>query len=171
LLLYGERAKRLPALMRIQLELFSTLDLRKVSASHLVKHTTKGPGLHWNLSSALSKFESWSMGMSNPKQAAGEKKLPLQLVPPAASKGIAVALGEGAAKYGPWNWRAQPVEAMTYVGAIRRHLDAWVNGEDVDPDSAVGKLHLEGVIGSVAIMLDALACSTLIDNRPPKGKQ
>lgn len=107
--------------------------------------------------------------MSNPKKAYGDKKVPLQLVPPALVIGAAKSLGEGAGKYGPYNWREAPVEAMTYVGAMLRHISAWLDGEDVDPESTTGKSHLEGVAGSLAILLDSVAMGTLIDNRPPKG--
>ncbi len=106
---------------------------------------------------------------ANPKQAFGDKKAPLQVVPPALELGAARAYGEGAEKYGPFNWRTTKVEAMTYAGAIKRHLAAWIDGEDVDPESAVGKLHLEGIAASVGILLDCTYGGFLLDNRPPPG--
>lgn len=106
---------------------------------------------------------------ANPKKAYGDAKLPVQLVPPALLLGAARALGEGAAKYGPYNWRDTNVEAMTYIGAIGRHMAAYLDGEDVDPESVTGKTHLEGVAACIAILLDAAAMNSLIDNRPPKG--
>lgn len=105
----------------------------------------------------------------NPKQAYGDKKVPLQTVPPALIIGAARAFSEGAKKYGPFNWRNTKVEAMTYVGAIQRHLAAYIDGEDVDPESITGKLHLEGIAACVGILLDAQAGGFLIDNRPPEG--
>lgn len=105
----------------------------------------------------------------NPKGIAGAKKAPLHLVPPALEIGAANALGEGAPKYGPYNWRDIPVDAMTYVGGFKRHLAAYIDGEDVDPESSNGKLHLEGMAACIAILLDATYSGTLIDNRPPKG--
>ncbi len=107
--------------------------------------------------------------VANPKQSAGDKKLPLQWVPPALQAAAARALGEGGRKYGPYNWRDLPVEAMTYVGAIQRHLLAWMDGEELDPDSEEGKHHLDGVAGSLAVLLDSLHGGYLIDNRPKKG--
>jgi hypothetical protein len=80
---------------------------------------------------------------------------------------IAIGLKEGAEKYGPWNWRSTKVEVMTYVGAIYRHMAAFVDGEDIDPDSPVGKKHLDGVAASLAILIDAIAGGFAIDNRPP----
>jgi hypothetical protein len=58
---------------------------------------------------------------------------------------------------------------MTYVGAIERHLAAYKDGEDIDPDSKEGKGHLDGLAASLAILLDAQDGGFLIDNRPPPG--
>lgn len=106
---------------------------------------------------------------ANPKQRYGDLKVPLHLVPPALSIGAARALGEGAQKYGAWNFRHTRIEAMTYIGAIQRHIAAYLDGEDVDPESLVGKRHLDGIAACVAILLDSEHLGTLIDNRPPKG--
>ncbi len=106
---------------------------------------------------------------SNPKQAYGNRKLPVHLVPPALTLGAAVALGEGAVKYGPYNWRDTPVENMTYIGAILRHAFAYMDGEDIDPESSKGKTHLQGIAGCIAILLDSTELGTLIEMRPPPG--
>lgn len=102
----------------------------------------------------------------NPKQQYGDKKVPLYLLPPLVAMEIVDGLREGAEKYGPWNWREDPVETMTYIGAAMRHLAAYVEGEDIDPDSAGGKSHIAGALASLAILVDAQGCGTLIDNRP-----
>jgi hypothetical protein len=107
--------------------------------------------------------------VANPKQAYGDKKCALQLVPPALMIGAAKAFKEGAAKYGPFNWRHNKVEAMTYVGGFARHMAAYLDGEDVDPESTTGKLHLEGAAACIGILLDAHYGGFLIDNRPPAG--
>jgi len=101
----------------------------------------------------------------NPKQAMGDAKIQLQLVPSSVEIAIANGLIEGAIKYGPWNWRDQPVMLMTYVGSMKRHMAAWIEGEEIDPDGN-GKTHLEGAIASLAILIDAISCGTFIDNRP-----
>jgi len=106
---------------------------------------------------------------TDPKGEAGKKKTPLQLLPTVFMAATAWVLKLGANKYGPWNWRKTKVESQTYVGAIRRHLDAWQDGEDLDPES--GQSHLAHVAASVAILLDAEANGTLADNRPPKISQ
>lgn len=105
----------------------------------------------------------------NPKQRMGDRKIPLHLVPPALMLGAGRALREGAVKYGPYNWRTSKVEMLTYLGALMRHAAAILDGEDVDPESTTGKLHLDGIAACCAILLDAFEGGFLIDNRPPKG--
>jgi len=108
------------------------------------------------------------MADPNPKKIYGDKKIKLQLVPPAASIAIARGLAEGAEKYSPWNWRDDDIETLTYIGAIQRHLAAYLEGEDLDPDSTTGKSHLDGAIASLAILIDAESVGSLIDNRPKR---
>lgn len=109
----------------------------------------------------------------NPKQRQGDVKPRLQWVPPALVIGAARAFIEGGLPvdqggrgYGPFNWRHTKVEALTYVGAAQRHLAAYLDGEDVDPESKMGKLHLEGLAACAAILLDCTYGGFLIDNRP-----
>lgn len=106
----------------------------------------------------------------NPKKSCGAKKIPLHLVPPTLTLGAARGLKEGADKYGPYNWREAGVDTNTYTGAMLRHLLAYMDGEDVDPESKVGKTHLEGIAACCAILMDAGPLGKLEDNRPPKGK-
>ncbi len=101
---------------------------------------------------------------TDPKGEAGKAKPQLQLIPPVLNTETAKALAHGNAKYGPWNWRASSVEMMTYLGAIKRHVDAVLNREDLDPES--GADHLGHVAASCGIVLDARENGTLIDNRP-----
>lgn len=103
----------------------------------------------------------------NPKQAYGDLKLPLHLVPSTMILYAALAFQEGARKYGPFNWRERAVEAMTYVGALKRHTEAWIDGEDIDPES--GKPHLALALACLGILVDSIEVKNLIDNRPPKG--
>ena len=104
---------------------------------------------------------------ANPKQAYGDKKVPLQNIPPAALVYQGMALKEGARKYGAYNWRENDVEYMTYVGATMRHLAAFVDGENIDPDS--GNPHLAHAMASLAILVDAIEGDCGIDNRPEAG--
>ena len=67
---------------------------------------------------------------NNPKTALGILKVPLHLVPPSAKHYLALAFKDGAAKYGPYNWRDKTVSSSVYVAAAGRHIDAWWDGED-----------------------------------------
>jgi hypothetical protein len=69
----------------------------------------------------------------------------------------------GADKYGPWNWRETGVCASTYVNAILRHLNAWRDGEDLDPESGI--THLAHIACSANILMDAEVCGKLQDDR------
>ncbi len=104
---------------------------------------------------------------ANPKQAYGDKKVPLQNIPPVALVYLGMALKEGARKYGAYNWRENDVEVMTYLGATMRHVAAYLDGENIDPES--GNPHLAHALASLAILVDAVECGVAIDNRPPKG--
>lgn len=106
---------------------------------------------------------------ANPKQAFGDKKLPVALVPPALMLEASLNMGDGAEKYGAYNWRTKKVEVMTYLAAIQRHLLAYLDGEDVDPESKRGATHLGAIAACVGIIADARNTGNLVDNRPPKG--
>lgn len=105
----------------------------------------------------------------DPKKAAGAQKPQLQNIPPELNRQVSQALECGAIKYGPWNWWDNNVELMTYLGAMKRHIDALIDGEDIDPES--GAHHLGHVAAGCAIVLDARKHGTLVDNRPPAVKK
>lgn len=90
-------------------------------------------------------------------------KVPLELWPPTATALGAVALFEGKSKYGRLNWRAAPVQASVYVGAAKRHLDEWFEGNDTSLDA--GLHHLGSALASIAILVDAQVQGSLIDDR------
>jgi hypothetical protein len=100
---------------------------------------------------------------NDPKGHAGSLKTPLGLIPPSAMEQVAWAHKLGADKYGPWNWRKTGVCASTYVNAILRHLNAWRDGEDLDPES--GFSHLAHIACSCNILMDAAAVGKLQDDR------
>jgi len=104
---------------------------------------------------------------ANPKDAVGAKKPNVALVPPAAKLHMAHAFMNGAAKYGPYNWREKKVELMTYIAAAQRHLDSFLDGEECASDSGVH--HLGHALASIGIMLDALETGNAVDNRPALG--
>ena len=104
---------------------------------------------------------------SNPKDLVGSGKLPLHLVPSALTAAASVAFLNGALKYGRSNWRVAGVRASIYADAAYRHLAAWFEGEEVDPDDGVP--HLSAVLACVGIILDARAAGKLNDDRCVAG--
>ena len=100
---------------------------------------------------------------NDPKGQAGALKTPLALIPPISMEKIALVHKLGATKYGAYNWRETGVSATTYVNAMMRHLNAWRDGEDLDPESGIS--HLAHIACSCNIMLDADFCGTLVDDR------
>lgn len=100
----------------------------------------------------------------NPKEVAGSLKDPLTLVPQGSVRAMARAFACGADKYGPYNWRVTKVRARVYIEAAMRHLGELLDGLDADPES--GENPAAHVMASMAIYLDAMACGTLVDDRP-----
>ncbi|WP_370200055.1 dATP/dGTP diphosphohydrolase domain-containing protein [Bradyrhizobium elkanii] len=49
----------------------------------------------------------------------------------------AMAMKNGAKKYGPYNWRSNKVRMTIYIEAAQRHLAALLDGEDKASDSQV----------------------------------
>jgi len=101
----------------------------------------------------------------NPKDRIGASKLPLHLFPASAVAMGAVGMANGAMKYGRNNFRAERVRASIYAAAAQRHLHAWLEGEEVDPDDGVP--HLGAVLANIAILVEAQTHGTLLDDRNP----
>ncbi len=101
----------------------------------------------------------------NPKyvQAQKEGKAPLEYLLTTMFDGDARVHKIGADKYGQRNWRIDPIKASTYEAAILRHLKAWAEGEDKDPES--GESHLYHIRACCAVVLDSELHGTLIDDR------
>lgn len=102
---------------------------------------------------------------TNPKDAIGSTKLPLNLVPDTVGIYAAMAFAEGASKYGAYNWRAAGVRFSIYMAAMRRHQKKLWNGQWADPKTKVP--HLASVIACAGIIADAKLCGKLVDDRPP----
>ena len=102
---------------------------------------------------------------TNPKDAMGDKKVPLWLLSPIAKAHWAVAQFVGMVKYGAWNWRSAGIRSSIYLSAMQRHLDAYMSGEEVDPTDETS--HLGHIMACAAILLDAKAAGKLTDDRPP----
>ena len=104
---------------------------------------------------------------TNPKDAIANGKIPLHLWPSTATAMGAIGLLEGRFKYGNANWREAGVRASVYVSACQRHLAAWFEGEDTDPDSHLP--HLSHALACLAILVDAQAAGKLTDDRQYPG--
>jgi len=104
-------------------------------------------------------------GNGNPKDFVGASKAPLSTVSRRVMHELGLAMLEGECKYWRHNYRAAPVRAMIYLDALDRHLSAWIEGQDTDPDS--GLSHLVKAMACLAIMRDAQLYGSLIDDRPP----
>lgn len=100
----------------------------------------------------------------NPKeaQAASDGKDMIQNIPLWLLKGDAAAHTLGANKYGRFNWREDPIKMSTYLGAMIRHIVAWSEGEETDPES--GFHHLYHVRACCAVVLDATEHGTVHDD-------
>ena len=103
----------------------------------------------------------------NPKDLIGSRKVSLSKWPGVATLHGAHAMMNGAAKYGAYNWRGNPVVASIYVDACLRHVGAWFDGEQTATDSGVH--HLGHALACLAILLDAQATGNLVDDRPAQG--
>lgn len=105
---------------------------------------------------------------SNPKDMVGVRKLPFSVLPTPVLAEVALALLEGALKYRRHNYRVAGVRASVYYDATLRHLMAWWEGEDTDPDSGLN--HITKAISSLMVLRDAMMQGKLsIDDRPPKA--
>lgn len=92
----------------------------------------------------------------------------LDLVPLTAMTYIALGLQEGARKYSPASWRdVESVDLAQYIGASMRHIMAYADGEDIDPES--GNPHLAHAMASLAIMVELIEKGNGVDTRPAKA--
>ena len=105
---------------------------------------------------------------TNPKDAIGIRKAPLSTVPGNVLAEIGVAMLEGATKYGRHNYRHAGVRASVYYDAAMRHLIAWWEGEDLDPDS--GMSHITKLLACMTVLRDSMHQDMWEDDRPPKSK-
>ena len=106
------------------------------------------------------------MKPTNPKDVLGIKKVSVSLFPATVMMEVSVALLEGALKYGRYNWRTAGVRESVYIDAAERHMAAYREGEDIDPDS--GLSHITKAIASLTVLRDGMIRGNTTDDRPPK---
>jgi len=100
---------------------------------------------------------------TNPKDMIGCDKIPLHLWPVTATIMGSLGLLDGMLKYGRSNYREAGVRASIYNDAALRHIAAWFEGEDIDPDS--GLPHMAHALACIAIIVDAQTKGLLTDDR------
>lgn len=102
---------------------------------------------------------------SNPKDAIGCRKVPFHILPWPVIGELAIGMLEGGCKYGSHNYRVIGVRASVYFSATMRHLTAWLEGEDIDPES--GLSHISKAMTSLLVLRDAMIRGKMVDDRPP----
>ncbi len=104
---------------------------------------------------------------TNPKDAAGTRKVGVHFVPMAVISEVGLGMLEGHRKgYGGHNYRAAGVRASVYVDAVWRHLfqQWWDMGEDNDPDSELS--HVTKAICCLVVLRDSMLQGNMEDDRP-----
>ena len=101
--------------------------------------------------------------MPDPKDIAGGPKFSMSLLPMAALAQLDAPFRDGAEKYGPANWRDQPVSARVYVDAAFRHMALWLAGQETTSDTGI--CHLAAAASNLLILLDARSHWTMKDDR------
>lgn len=105
--------------------------------------------------------------LSNPKDIIGITKTPVSTISFPVMAEVGVAMLEGALKYGRHNYRVAGVRASVYIDALFRHIGAWYEGEDTDPDS--GMSHITKAIAGLMVLRDSMIQGNWVDDRPPKS--
>lgn len=104
----------------------------------------------------------------NPKDLVAQSRLDTSLIPDTFLVELALAFYEGALKYGRYNWRMAPVKASVYFSAFDRHFRKFNAGEM--RDKKTGTAHMGYVGCCAAIIHDAMIRGTMVDDRPPRGR-
>lgn len=104
--------------------------------------------------------------MEKHPEAAGKKfdsgKVRLDLVPTHPVKEVARVLMHGAAKYGDHNWRGGIAYSRLYAATLR-HLTAFWEGEDIDPES--GLHHLAHAACEIFFLIEMVTRRPELDDR------
>lgn len=93
-------------------------------------------------------------------------KLPMHLMSVPAMHDVARVLEFGQKKYEPRNWEKGMAWSRVYA-ALLRHLTAWWNGEDIDPES--GLPHLAHVATCAMFLQQYEKYNPEYDDRPKLG--
>lgn len=94
-----------------------------------------------------------------------EGKLPIDLVPTSAIMAMASVLNYGKSKYDKRQWEKGNHYSVPYA-SIMRHLLAFWDGEDLDPESNLP--HVEHIIMNAAMLVEYYKKYKKLDDRPNK---
>jgi hypothetical protein len=106
---------------------------------------------------------------TNPKDAVGTGKVPFSTISAVVMGELGLAMLEGARKYGRHNYRVAGVRASVYYDALKRHITAWWEGEDIDKDS--GLPHIVKAIATLVVLRDSQIQQNWVDDRPPPSPE
>jgi len=106
---------------------------------------------------------------SNPKDRCGFVKAAFSVIPWTVIAELGLAMLEGALKYGRHNYRKAGVRASIYYDALNRHMGAWWEGEDIDPESGVS--HVIKAMACLTVLRDSAIRGNWVDDRPPKAPE
>jgi len=98
----------------------------------------------------------------------GMRKAPMSGLPAPVLMECGLVKLHGDLKYGAYNWREAGVRASVYYNAFFRHIEAWYEGEDLDPDS--GEHHIAHAITGLMVLRDSQMFGNCVDDRPISHK-
>lgn len=99
----------------------------------------------------------------NPKTQFGITKPRATYTPPIPYLEYSLAHLQGALKYGPFNWRDDPVTMSTYLDAAESHIAKFRAGMNYASDTGIHELG--HAMTCLSIVIDAQAYSTIKDDR------
>lgn len=103
------------------------------------------------------------MSKHNSGTKADVGKAPYHLIAPELLAGVAKVLAFGASKYDERNWE-RGMEWSRVFSALQRHIWAWHEGEEADPET--GFSHLDHVACNIMFLMAYEKRGLGIDNRP-----
>jgi hypothetical protein len=150
---------------------------RKVDESRVVTNTPRAgetPEARRSFTDRFMRKPLDNVKDSNPKDAIGVLKIALTYVSLPVILEVALGMMEGGFKYGRHNYREAGVRASVYVDATFRHLAAFWEGEDFDPDiqekCGIDVSHVTKAIASLTVLRDSMIRGNWVDDRPPAVK-
>jgi hypothetical protein len=92
-----------------------------------------------------------------------DNKIRMELLPPTSLKRIAQVFTYGAKKYASWNY-TKGLEYSRLYGALQRHMTAWYEGEERDPET--GFSHLDHAGCCIMMLIEMQQYKPAMDDRP-----